>query len=73
MLKEKRETMTVKVLSVNCPTCSTQVIMNEKSRFRPFCSERCKSLDFGEWATENHKIPGKFLDEEDMWSEENVD
>ena len=63
--------MTVKVLYVKCPTCSKQVIMNDKSRFRPFCSERCKSLDFGDWAIENHKIPGQIIEEEERWSEEN--
>ena len=25
---------------------------------RPFCSERCKLIDLGEWAAENHAIPG---------------
>ncbi|MBC7604496.1 MAG: DNA gyrase inhibitor YacG, partial [Ramlibacter sp.] len=24
--------------------------------FRPFCSERCKSMDFGAWASENFRV-----------------
>lgn len=24
---------------------------------RPFCSERCKMIDLGQWATENYRIP----------------
>jgi hypothetical protein len=25
--------------------------------FRPFCSERCKSMDFGAWASESFRVP----------------
>jgi endogenous inhibitor of DNA gyrase (YacG/DUF329 family) len=25
--------------------------------WRPFCSERCKLIDLGEWASESHRIP----------------
>jgi endogenous inhibitor of DNA gyrase (YacG/DUF329 family) len=31
---------------------------NEKSPFRPFCSERCRLIDLGAWAGEDHRIPG---------------
>ncbi|MGY4827816.1 DNA gyrase inhibitor YacG [Sphaerotilaceae bacterium SBD11-9] len=24
--------------------------------FRPFCSERCKNVDFGAWATESYRL-----------------
>jgi endogenous inhibitor of DNA gyrase (YacG/DUF329 family) len=27
------------------------------SPWRPFCSERCKLIDLGAWATEKHAIP----------------
>ncbi|MDH5786148.1 MAG: DNA gyrase inhibitor YacG [Chromatiales bacterium] len=43
---------------VNCPTCQTQVEWSEESPFRPFCSERCRLIDLGEWADEWHHIPG---------------
>ena len=36
---------------VNCPTCSKQVEWDEKNQWRPFCSERCKLIDLGEWAS----------------------
>ncbi len=29
----------------------------EKNTFRPFCSERCKLIDLGEWASGNRFIP----------------
>jgi len=25
--------------------------------YRPFCSQRCKLIDLGQWATENYRIP----------------
>jgi len=44
------------VLKVNCPTCSKEIAW-EKSPFRPFCSERCRLIDLGGWASEKYKIP----------------
>jgi endogenous inhibitor of DNA gyrase (YacG/DUF329 family) len=38
------------------------VAWEAKSRWRPFCSERCKLIDLGEWLTENHRIPGDDTD-----------
>ncbi|MBP9663220.1 MAG: DNA gyrase inhibitor YacG [Pyrinomonadaceae bacterium] len=34
---------------VKCPRCSSDAEY-EGNEFRPFCSERCKLLDFGAWA-----------------------
>jgi uncharacterized protein len=48
---------TPKVLTVKCPTCSTPVTWNEKFPERPFCSERCKLIDLGAWASESYTIP----------------
>jgi len=27
------------------------------NRYRPFCSERCKLIDLGAWATEKYRVP----------------
>lgn len=43
-------------MKVKCPTCQTNVIWNETSPFRPFCSKRCQLIDLGDWADENHAI-----------------
>lgn len=43
---------------IACPTCKTLIEYSDKYPERPFCSERCKLIDLGEWADENHKIPG---------------
>lgn len=45
--------------TVNCPTCEKPVAWIEENKFRPFCSERCKLIDFGGWATEKHTIAGE--------------
>lgn len=42
---------------VDCPTCGRKVEWNEQSKFRPFCSERCKKIDLGAWAEEKYTIP----------------
>jgi endogenous inhibitor of DNA gyrase (YacG/DUF329 family) len=47
------------IKSVHCPTCEKPVAWREENRFRPFCSERCKVIDFGAWAGERHSIAGE--------------
>lgn len=49
--------MTVK--TVSCPQCGKPVEWVEDQKWRPFCSERCKLIDLGDWAAENHRIPDK--------------
>lgn len=49
-------------LKLECPTCKRVVYWSEEYPYRPFCSERCKLIDLGEWASENHKIPGDPVD-----------
>jgi len=43
---------------VLCPTCGKRVKWSPKNEFRPFCSDRCKIIDLGAWASEEHRIPG---------------
>lgn len=43
---------------VPCPTCSKEIEYSEQYPHRPFCSERCKLIDLGEWASENRRIEG---------------
>lgn len=42
---------------VACPQCGTPVEWNSTNRFRPFCSERCKLIDLGAWASEQYRVP----------------
>lgn len=42
-----------------CPSCGTAVPWGPESPFRPFCSERCRSIDLGAWLTESYRIPSE--------------
>ena len=42
---------------VNCPQCGRPVEWAATSRWRPFCSERCKTTDLGAWAAEAYRVP----------------
>ena len=42
---------------INCPICGKENTWNLENTFRPFCSDRCKLIDLGEWASETRKIP----------------
>ena len=44
---------------VACPTCGSPVAWKAEQRWRPFCSERCKLIDLGEWLSEEKRIPGE--------------
>ena len=41
---------------VRCPVCKGDSIYSSTNPYRPFCSERCKSFDFGAWANEEFKV-----------------
>jgi uncharacterized protein len=42
---------------VTCPTCGKNVLWTTDNAWRPFCSERCKLIDLGAWATEKFRVP----------------
>jgi hypothetical protein len=44
---------------VACPVCRKPVPWTPESHWRPFCSERCRLIDLGEWLDEGHRIPGE--------------
>jgi len=51
---------------VKCPRCGKETEY-ESNEFRPFCSERCKLIDFGSWADEEYALPaenGELTDED---------
>ncbi|MFA5082284.1 MAG: DNA gyrase inhibitor YacG [Hydrogenophilaceae bacterium] len=51
--------MTEKFKIVTCPTCGKPVQWRPENKYRPFCCERCKLIDLGEWANENYKVPSQ--------------
>ena len=42
---------------VVCPVCQGDSVYAASNRFRPFCSQRCKNIDFGAWASESFRMP----------------
>jgi len=42
---------------VRCPQCGGDSLYTPENRWRPFCSERCKNLDLGAWASESFRVP----------------
>jgi len=41
---------------VRCPTCGGDSVYASENPYRPFCSERCKNVDFGAWASESYRV-----------------
>jgi len=48
----------------NCPICKTPVD-SDNSEF-PFCTERCRLLDLGAWASEKYVVSEQVFDEEEL-------
>jgi hypothetical protein len=42
---------------VTCPHCGGKSVYAPSNPYRPFCSERCKNLDLGAWASESFRVP----------------
>jgi len=58
------------VRTVACPTCGKPVEW-AANVWRPFCSERCKLIDLGAWATERYRVP--VIEEKDQLEEQEPD
>lgn len=56
---ERGDAVSGATLVVRCPNCAKPVTWGPASPHRPFCSARCRQLDFGDWAGERHRIPGE--------------
>ena len=49
--------MSSKAKIVRCPQCGGESVWSSDNTFRPFCSERCKLIDLGAWASESYRVP----------------
>lgn len=45
--------------TVPCPRCGAPSAFSGENKWRPFCSERCKVIDLGAWATESYRVPAE--------------
>jgi endogenous inhibitor of DNA gyrase (YacG/DUF329 family) len=52
----------IPVKMVRCPACAGPSVYAASNPFRPFCSQRCKNMDFGAWASESFKLPETLTD-----------
>jgi len=53
---------------IKCPQCRKETTWTNNPD-RPFCSERCRMLDLGQWADEEYRIAGR---SQDTLSEDNI-
>lgn len=51
---------------VRCPTCGQQAVFAPENRWRPFCSERCRGVDLGAWASERYRVGAAQPDPDDV-------
>jgi endogenous inhibitor of DNA gyrase (YacG/DUF329 family) len=51
-----------KLRSLRCPTCRTLVLQDSEDF--PFCSDRCRAIDLGKWASGGYVISTKINDPE---------
>ena len=49
-------------MKLKCPICKQPVDSEATAEF-PFCSERCRERDLGNWATEKYKVAVQNMDE----------
>lgn len=52
-------------MTARCPICHKPTESEKNSDF-PFCSERCRLLDLGNWASEKYRISQPVFDESEF-------
>ena len=50
---------------VTCPGCGDVSPYSTANRWRPFCSERCKMIDLGTWASDGYVVAGEVIASDD--------
>lgn len=56
-------------MRITCPICKKETTW-EENPWRPFCSERCKLIDLGKWASDGYSIEGEKKKEEEEEKDE---
>lgn len=54
----------MKKIEVTCPNCQKKFDYFS-SEFRPFCTERCRLIDLGQWLSESYSVPVEKITEEE--------
>jgi endogenous inhibitor of DNA gyrase (YacG/DUF329 family) len=55
----------------HCPICRKPTDSVTDAEF-PFCSERCRLVDLGNWATEKYKVSEPMMDESEVEESETI-
>jgi len=56
---------------MKCPICKKEVVLGAPEF--PFCSERCRLIDLGNWASDKYVIPGRPVAEQKQESQHDDD
>ncbi|MEK6554299.1 MAG: DNA gyrase inhibitor YacG [Bdellovibrionota bacterium] len=56
---------------IKCPRCKTLTVYSSENPSRPFCSERCRLIDLGDWADGKFAIPAENVTNPPEKNEEN--
>lgn len=58
------------IKKVRCPHCGGDSLFSPSNPYRPFCCERCKLIDLGEWASESYRVPAEQQNYQDHVNED---
>ena len=56
--------MSSRTRSLRCPTCR-KIVLRDETEF-PFCSERCRLIDLGKWASGAYVVSTPVTDAEEL-------
>jgi endogenous inhibitor of DNA gyrase (YacG/DUF329 family) len=54
LASEERDMANKRIPSLRCPTCR-KLVLRDDPEF-PFCSDRCRRIDLGKWASDGYVI-----------------
>jgi len=60
-----------RTVKVRCPICKKPVSSTDADF--PFCSERCRTIDLGKWASGGYVISSPVTDAEELIQENNLE
>lgn len=63
--------MAKKARSLRCPICK-KIVLRTEAEF-PFCSERCRTIDLGKWASGGYIISTPINDPEELLNANSAD
>ncbi len=53
-------------VTIKCPTCGKTTRYSAENPSRPFCCERCRLIDLGEWAGGERRLPAEPVDPDQL-------